>query len=159
MKRIVAPALVAAILLTAPLQAGVVKTKTKSNQSNDRCAGVCPVPRSEAEAALAEAFTRLDADASGALVDSEEAGIAVERSNGGATDRSVIVKFIVLRPGEARLAFTPDLDADGDGRISRAEWLADGLAQLDRADTDHDGTLNAAELRAASWDIKSSQIR
>lgn len=159
MKRLVASLLGAAFALTAPLNAGVVKTKTKSNQSNDRCAGACPVARSEAQAALIEAFVKLDADRSGALVEAEQAGIAQERSDGGSTDRSVIVKFIVLRPREARLVFTSDLDADNDGRITRAEWLTNGMKAFDKADSDHDGSLNEAELRGASWDIKSNQMR
>lgn len=158
MKRIILPFIAAAFAISAPLEAGVVKTKTKSNQSNDRCAGACPLTRGEVEAALGDAFARLDADGNGALGEVEEAGVAMERTNDGAA-RSVVIRFVVLRPHEARLVFAPNLDADNDGRITRAEWLANGLSAFDKADGDHDGSMSAAELRGASWDIKSSQMR
>jgi Ca2+-binding EF-hand superfamily protein len=158
MKRMILPLVAAAFAISAPLGAGVVKTKTKSNQSNDRCAGACPLTRGEAEAALGETFAKLDADGNGALGEAEEAGVAMERTNDGAA-RSVVIRFIVLPRQELRLVFAPNLDGDNDGRITRTEWLANGLSAFDKADGDHDGSMSATELRGASWDIKSSQMR
>jgi len=40
-------------------------------------------------------------------------------------------------------------DADGDGRISKAEALAKASERFDRVDSNHDGFISADELKAA----------
>lgn len=42
------------------------------------------------------------------------------------------------------------LDKNKDGKISRDEYRAPKLADFDKADSNHDGTLTIAELKAAS---------
>lgn len=51
------------------------------------------------------------------------------------------------RPG--RGAAFIELDRDGDGGITRAEFEARGAVRFDRADADADGLLSAEELTAA----------
>jgi len=40
------------------------------------------------------------------------------------------------------------LDTDGDGEVSREEFVKGGLARFDRIDTNHDGVLTNGERRA-----------
>jgi hypothetical protein len=150
----------AALALAAGAQAGVVKTKTKSNQSNDRCAGACPIVRDDVATALAAEFDRLDTDGDGRLDAAEQAPLAVSPAAGeaarGAPLKGVDVK---LRQASMRVAFSSDLDRNGDGAVDRAEWLADGLAQFDLADADRDGSLTESEAARFGWNVKSSEAR
>lgn len=43
----------------------------------------------------------------------------------------------------------PGRDADKDGVVTKAEFMAGPLAMFDKADTNHDGTVSADELKAA----------
>lgn len=151
------------LAVTGGAAGGVVKTKTKSNQSNDRCGGPCPVLRDEVSATLEAEFDRLDADKDGQLGSSEQGGIAVS-SAGGETARGAPLKGVDVRFGyqastAVRITFSPALDRNGDGLVSRAEWLADGLAQFDLADEDQDHSLTATEAARFGWNIKSSETR
>lgn len=153
-----------ALVSTTGAAAGVVKTKTKSNQSNDRCGGVCPLLRDEAEAGLAVEFDRLDADKDGQLSSAEQGSITVSAPAGGATARGAPLKGVEVRFGyeaatAVRMTFSAKLDRNGDGSVSRAEWLSDGLAQFDLADEDQDHSLSADEATRFGWNVKSSETR
>lgn len=50
--------------------------------------------------------------------------------------------------GERRAEAFRSLDADGDGRVTRAEMAARGMERFAEADTDSDGRLTAEELAA-----------
>lgn len=152
------------LALSASAATAVVKTKTKSNQSNDRCGGVCPLLRDEAEAGLAAEFDRLDADKDGQLSSAEQAGITVSAPAGGTAARGAPLKGVEVRFGyeaatAVRMTFSAKLDRNGDGSVSRAEWLADGLAQFDLADEDQDHSLSADEATRFGWNVKSSETR
>ncbi|MFM5922891.1 MAG: hypothetical protein ACKOPG_01725 [Novosphingobium sp.] len=153
-----------ALLLTGAAEAGVIKTKTKSNQSNDRCAGTCPVQHSDAAAALEAAFDRLDLNKDGQLDGAEQAALAASSPGPAETARGAPLKGVDIKIGREaarslHLTFSATLDQDGDGKVSRAEWLADGLARFDLADSDHDGVLSEAEAAKFGWNIKSSETR
>jgi hypothetical protein len=84
------------------------------------------ISRAEAQAARSAAFERLDADHDGYLSASERAGAGR------------MMQFIL---GNA--------DSDGDGRVSRAELMAQPYLGFDRLDANHDGMLSGAELQSA----------
>src|ERR1044071_1053613 len=46
------------------------------------------------------------------------------------------------------------LDSNGDGKVSKQEFIDGGLAIFTRADTDHNDTLDAKELAAAREAVK-----
>ena len=148
------------------------KQKTKSNNTNERCTATCPILHSEVAAALEAEFTRLDSDKNGTLDASEQVGISTAQAEtsdtigkiGGMPDslrqhppiRDIIMKSRSTLASQyaVSLAFSATLDKNGDGQISRAEWLADGLAQFDAADADHDGAITEAEAKTGGWDFK-----
>ena len=75
----------------------------------------------------------------------------LDRNGDGYIDRSDGSGRLTRRhEAQERLAeLIGQLDADGDGRVSKAEF-DDGPAPLfDRADTDHNGQLSQAEVMAA----------
>jgi hypothetical protein len=151
-----------ALVLAGSAEAGVVKTKTKSNQSNDRCAGSCPIARDEVSAALGTMFDRLDTNKDGQLDSAEQASLAVSPPAAGEAARGAPLKGVGISlgsPGVMQLTFSSNLDGNGDGSVSRAEWLADGLVQFDQADADRDGALTDAEAARFGWNIKSSEAR
>lgn len=165
-----------ALALTGTAVAGVVKTKTKSNQSNDRIA------HNELAVALEAAFDQLDTNLDGQLDDAEQAALIKPKTKSnqsndrcsaecptgqggepamlGAPLKGVDVKL--GRAASARLlhvTFSADLDRDGNGRVSKGEWMDDWQAQFVRADGDHDGSLSEAEAVKFGWNVKSSETR
>ena len=148
------------LALATTAGAGVIKTKTKSNQSNDR------VLQSDVSASLAAEFDRLDGNKDGQLDGSEMSGLIVSGSPGGSeTTRGAPLKGVDVKIGNGaavrlvHVPFSADLDRDGNGLVSRAEWLTDGQAQFDLADNDHDGALNAAEATKFGWNVKTTEVR
>lgn len=95
------------------------------------------IDKGELEAAMAKRFARLDANRDGSL-DRAEVEAARER----ATRRINAARTVAENRMERR-------DRDGDGRISRAEFMqVPGL--FDLADKDRDGRLDKDELAAAA---------
>lgn len=107
--------------------------------------------RGERRAAV---FARLDANGDGAISRAEfaarparEPGAMAERRahrmerRGGGHAR-------MMGGGAMGRGFAM-LDADKDGRVSRAEASTRALALFDRVDADHDGSISAEERRAA----------
>jgi hypothetical protein len=43
------------------------------------------------------------------------------------------------------------MDADKDGAVSKAEFIAASKAHFDAADTDQDGKVTPWEIRASNW--------
>jgi Ca2+-binding EF-hand superfamily protein len=90
------------------------------------------ITREEFHAARERAFTRLDRNGDG-YIDKDDAP---------------------SRPGERHAAkdrlaqLVAQLDKDGDGRISQAEFVDGPTPLFDRADTDHNGELSREEVAA-----------
>jgi Ca2+-binding EF-hand superfamily protein len=65
-------------------------------------------------------------------------------------------------PKEGRgAAFFQKADADGDGAVSRKEWLAAGRREkgFERIDADHSGTITPAELEAAASRMRAARAK
>lgn len=97
------------------------------------------ITRDEFRAARAKTFTRLDRNSDG-FVDEKD---KPRRLREGKADDE--------RMAELRSEF----DADGDGRISQAEFSNGPMLGFDRADADKDGELNAQEIAAAKAAAKN----
>lgn len=163
-----------ALGLAGLAQAGVVKTKTKSNQSNDRIQQADLAPLLEAE------FGRLDINRDGQLDGAEQAALVKPKTKsnqsndrcagqcpgmtggpgGGLAQLGAPLKGVDVKLGRgSERTMGPGADRNGDGLISRAEWLADGQERFAQADTDHDGSLDPAEAAKAGWNVKSTELR
>ncbi|TMV08008.1 calcium-binding protein [Ruegeria sediminis] len=51
-----------------------------------------------------------------------------------------------------------ELDADGDGEVSKAEMEAHRMARFDKADTDGDGKLSVDEMQAAAQERANQMV-
>ena len=91
------------------------------------------ITREEFHAARERLFAKLDRNSDGYIDTSDRSG-----------------RLIGRRKVQERLAsLVTQLDADGDGRVSRAEFVDGPMPLFDRADTDHNGQLSKAEVTAA----------
>jgi hypothetical protein len=81
------------------------------------------ITRAEAEAGRVAVFARLDADGNGSLSEAERQNMRGPLSRGLA-----------------------NADANGDGQISRAEFMAQPYAGFERLDANHDNTVSAEEI-------------
>lgn len=105
--------------LTAAAQTGAARNGLGGIDANRDGA----ITRAEAEAARAELFARLDRDSDGQLDASERT------TNQGARVSAYA-------------------DADGDGGLSRAEFMSQPYRIFEQADADADGALSQSELAA-----------
>ncbi|MBI1187926.1 MAG: hypothetical protein GC206_11465 [Alphaproteobacteria bacterium] len=106
------------------------------------------VTRAEALALREAMFDRVDANGDGYLTEAEQAAMREGRAGrrGGA--------------GAERMeAARAEMDADGDGRLSQAEFMNGPMPLFDRADANSDGVLSAAELRAARSQMQALRAR
>lgn len=146
-----------ALVLTGTAVAGVVKTK--SNQSNDRIA------HSEVAAAIDAAFDQCDLDKGGQLDSGEQTMLMDAAAKGTSDARGAPLKGVDIKIGRGSAArllhvtFSADLDRDGNGQVSKREWLDDWQARFDLADGDHDSSLSEAEASKFGWNIKSTETR
>jgi Ca2+-binding EF-hand superfamily protein len=63
------------------------------------------------------------------------------------------------RVSQAMNAITTQLDADGDGKVSKDEFIAGGAKLFDRADADNSGTLDRKEIDAAKANVREAAGR
>jgi Ca2+-binding EF-hand superfamily protein len=145
-------ALAAALLLATALPA--IAQDSTATPRRDRLASLVKlvdkdgdgaISAAEAEAFAASRFDRLDSDHKGYLtLDAFEAPLqrAIDRAN--EARRPQIEKALP----RLEAAFKA-INKTGDGRLTKAEFLADSRARFAAADTDKDGKLSLDELRHA----------
>jgi Ca2+-binding EF-hand superfamily protein len=102
------------------------------------------VTRAEFSAARDKMFTRLDRNGDGYLSKDDSSHRLAARRDGSAD-----------RLADAMAT----LDKDKDGRISKTEFVNGPSPLFDRADTNHDGTIDAHELQAFSTASASRQAQ
>jgi Ca2+-binding EF-hand superfamily protein len=132
-----------AVLLLAPGLSGCVGLAVRAvretqrpkldqvfDQADENHDGI--ITRAEFRDARARLFVRLDRNGDGYL-DKADSGGRLMRRRQGSTQISRLMQ---------------QLDKDGDGRVSRAEFLDGPAVMFDRADSNHDGVVDAQELAA-----------
>jgi len=106
--------------------------------------GDATIARSAAEADAARRFDTLDTNHDGSLSPEELAAGRPQRPGGPAADGA-------RRGGGDRMRGMMQrmMDPNGDGKITKDEYVAAQLRRFDRMDANHDGQLTAAERKAA----------
>ncbi|HTJ98749.1 MAG TPA: EF-hand domain-containing protein [Bordetella sp.] len=95
------------------------------------------ITKAELTQARDRLFTRLDRNGDGYLTQDDFQRRLLSRRAGAGGDS-----------GDRYAGMAAVLDKDGDGRISRTEFVNGPAKLFDRADTNHDGTVDAKELAA-----------
>jgi len=108
--------------------------------------GDATVSRKDAEASAAARFAALDTDKDGFLSPAELAAARPARP-GGEGRR--------LRGNGPRGGGMMRMDANGDGKVSRDEFITGTLRRFDMMDANHDGQLTKAERQAAFEAIRA----
>lgn len=96
--------------------------------------GDASVTRAESQTKAGELFDRFDTNRDGVIREAEEEAAAKTAGPGG---------------GRAIVGAMQRSDANGDGKLTRAEFLTGQQERFDRQDADHDGTLTKSERDAA----------
>ena len=104
--------------------------------------GDATVLRKDAESQAAARFAMLDADHDGSLSPAELAAMRPARAGAARPDRP-------RHEGTGSGGRGRMLDSDGDGKVTRDEFVAGMLRRFDMMDADHDGQLTKAERQAA----------
>lgn len=131
------------------------------------------ITRAEAEASLAARFAEIDANSDGFVTQDEmkahhEAKRAEMKANWEAKKAEAEAAGKPVREGKMKRDKDPAktaewqakrtekaaehwaaMDADGDGRLSAAEFTAEHIKFFDKLDANNDGTITKAELDAA----------
>src|SRR5690606_12441386 len=102
------------------------------------------------------AFERADADGDGLVTRDEFLSARAEhftkrdRNGDGFIDQADLDEHAAKRPRVAKRMriMIAHMDADGDGKVSQAEFVEAGAKMFDRVDTDHSASLDKAELAA-----------
>ena len=100
----------------------------------------------EAAAQVENVYTLMDSDDDGALT--EEEYMAVRMGFGPGQGRNEARQKAMQERKKARFG---EMDADKDGKVSKAEFIAGGKARFMAADTDKDGKVTPWEFRAQRW--------
>jgi hypothetical protein len=98
----------------------------------------------EAAAQVESVFLAMDSDDDGELT--EEEYMAVRMGSGLRRDKER--QKMMQERKKARFA---EMDADKNGMVSKAEFIASGKARFEAADTDNDGKVTPWEFRAQRW--------
>jgi Ca2+-binding EF-hand superfamily protein len=99
------------------------------------------ITREEFRAARERLFARLDRNGDGFIDKDDMSGRLARRQ----------------KAQERLAALITQLDADGDGRVSKSEFVEGPTPLFDRADTDHNGELSQDEVAAMKQ--KAAQLR
>jgi hypothetical protein len=100
----------------------------------------------EAASQVESVFLVMDADEDSELT--EEEYMAVDIGPGFAGMRNADRQKMMQQRKKARFV---EMDADKNGKVSKAEFIAAGKARFDAADTDKDGKVTPWEFRAQRW--------
>lgn len=122
------------LALTAPALAQPVPQQGPGGMMRDPF-GEATILRAQAEAQASDRFAKLDTNADGALSPEE---LAAARPAGANPPTSG-------RPGRGAGRMARMMDANGDGKITKDEFLRGSLRRFDMMDADHDGKLTKAE--------------
>lgn len=143
-------ALVAAVAMAAPGGNRFAKLDSDGNGS---------VTRAEIDAKAAERFAKLDGDRDGFVTKAEMSALhqarkakRAERAEKRGGDHAKHAEHRGERAGKRGDHFARR-DANGDGRISLAEFQAGGAKRFERLDADKNGTVTQAEMdqARAAW--------
>jgi hypothetical protein len=100
------------------------------------------ITREEFQRARMATFDKIDRNHDGFL-DSDDAPKFRRRASGG--------------NGERLQALKDELDQNGDGRVSREEFANGPMLAFDKADANHDGKLDSAEVDAFKQAVQSAK--
>jgi hypothetical protein len=100
----------------------------------------------EAAAQVESVFAAMDGDDDGELTDEEY--MSVRMGPGPGQGRNEERQKAMQERKKARFV---EMDADKNGKVSQAEFIAGGKARFQAADTDKDGKVTPWEFRAQRW--------
>lgn len=104
------------------------------------------IDKDEFKAARAAQFQRLDRNADGFLDSQDRPQRPAQGQEEGAQKERQPGEH---RSGERAAKMLAQADANGDGKVSKDEYVNAPTTFFDQADTDHDGVLSAKELDTA----------
>ena len=125
------------------------------------------VPRATFIATMDAEFNKMDADKNGVLTKKEIEDFqravsilaaqnrnralfaALDKDHNGVLTPAEFAALPMPRPQPNAAPLLAQVDANHDGQITQVEFRAGKLANFDRMDTDKDGVVTAAEMRAA----------
>jgi hypothetical protein len=98
----------------------------------------------EAAAQVEGVFVAMDADDDGELTEAEYMAVRIGPQRGFNEARQKMMQ-------DRKKARFGEMEADNNGKVSKAEFKATGKARFEAADTDKDGKVTPWEFRAQRW--------
>lgn len=149
-------ALFVGLLITAP----VVLAQT---QSRPAASAPVPLPRAAFIATMDGEFRKMDTDHNNVItrkevedvqriaIDNERKAlfVALDTDHNGILTLQEFARLQLPRLKADAAAILSQADLNGDGSVTLVEWRTAKLANFDRLDTDKDGVLTVAEMKAA----------